>query len=321
MAKEFFEKRRLVGKLNVACKFDDGSVRHWNADKAEVIQQVCEIVDYYQGLGYKLTLRQLHYQFVSRNWIVNHDTAYKKLGKILDDCRYAGLVDWSAIEDRGRSPWLPYWAHDVKDALEDTLKRFRINRQHRQETCVEVWTEKDALSGIMRRSTSKFGVNLIVNKGYTSSSAMHDAYKRFTDWLDAGQNVTILYFGDHDPSGLDMVRDIQERLRFMFIRGDELVNKANVVNFRVIPIGLTMKQIKQYKCPPNPTKLTDSRAAGYIEEHGATCWEVDALNPEVLTEVLETNIVKVIDVDIFDEEMERERTETKKLKTIISKIK
>lgn len=318
MAKEFFEKRRLVGKLNVACKFDDGSVRHWNADKAEVINQICEIVDYYQGLGYKLTLRQLHYQFVSRNWIVNHDTAYKKLGKILDDCRYAGLVDWSAIEDRGRVPHLVWYANDIPDALNDTIRTYRLNRQDGQNNHVEVWTEKDALSAIMKRSTSQFGIRLVVNKGYTSSSAIHDAYKRFAYELNEGKAVTVLYFGDHDPSGLDMIRDIKERLEFMFRNGD--ICEAGYRKFKVVQIGLTMSQIKKYKCPPNPTKLTDSRAAGYIEEHGATCWEVDALNPEVLTEVVESNIKKNIDMTIYNAQLVAEEKDIKKLRKIIEDI-
>jgi len=163
--KEKFEDRRLFGSMNVACKYDDGSVRHWNTRKETVVAQIVQIVEYYESLGYKLTLRQLHYQFVSRNWIINHDTAYKKLGKILDDCRYAGLIDWSSIEDRGRVPKLPYWVHNVKHALDDTVDQYRLDLQKGQENHVEVWTEKDALSGIMSRSTSKYHVRLVVNKG------------------------------------------------------------------------------------------------------------------------------------------------------------
>lgn len=312
--KEQFDKRRFVGTLNIACKFDDGSVRNWTADKSLVISQIQEIVDYYQDLGYKLTLRQLHYQFVSRNWIVNHDTAYKKLGKILDDCRYGGLVDWDAIEDRGRVPYLPYYVNDIPDALQDTIRTYRLDRQEGQDNHVEVWTEKDALSGIMKRSTSKYGVRLVVNKGYTSSSAIYSAYQRFCDELNNGRSVTILYFGDHDPSGLDMVRDIKERLEFMFENGD---SQPDYSNFNVIPIGLTMKQIKQYKCPPNPTKLTDSRSAAYIKKYGKTCWEVDALNPEVLTEVVESNIVAQTDIKKYEEILKQEQKDIIKLKKIV----
>lgn len=316
--KEQFDKRRLAGTLNVACKFDDGSVRKWTAQKSTVVSQIQEIVEYYEGLGYKLTLRQLHYQFVSRNWIVNHDTAYKKLGKILDDCRYGGLVDWNSIEDRGRVPHLPYYVDDIPDAVNDTLRHYRLDRQRGQTNHVEVWTEKDALSGIMKRTTEKYGVKLVVNKGYTSSSAIYGAYNRFADKLETDHDVTILYFGDHDPSGLDMIRDVRERLEFMFINGDR---GTDCSNFNVIPIGLTMQQIKKYKLPPNPAKMTDGRSAAYIEKFGKLCWEVDALNPEILTEVVEYNIIDQIDLRQYNDTVEQEGKDKAKLKSVIAKTK
>lgn len=313
--KENFEKRRLVGNLSVSCKYDDGSVRKWEDRKEVVVARIQEIVTYYESLGYKLTLRQLHYQFVSRNWIVNHDTAYKKLGKILDDCRYCGLVDWNSVEDRGRVSFLPYYVFDIPDALNDTIENYRLDRQDDQNTHIEVWTEKDALSGIMKRSTSKYGVRLVVNKGYTSSSAIYSAYERLAKQLGY-RKVVILYFGDHDPSGLDMVRDIRERLEFMFQNGQRQPAYENN-RFKVIPIGLTMKQIEEFDLPPNPTKLTDSRSEKYIEEFGETCWEVDALKPEVLTEIVEKNINDNMDNNLFQKKLEQEKSDKAILKTFI----
>lgn len=373
MAKEKFEDRRLTGAINVACKYDDGTTRYWTADKSEVVARIVHIVTSYSRKGYVLTLRQLHYQLVSRNWIVNHDTAYKKLGSILDDCRYAGVIDWSAIEDRGRVPYLPYYADDAADAVDDITASFRINRQEGQHNYVELWTEKDALSGILKRTTQKYHVQLVVNKGYTSSSAIYCAYERVVERILNGQKVTILYFGDHDPSGLDMIRDIRDRLKFFLSRGDSLkldqrfnqlvedwwINSGNDIYdlvsmkfceesvlkllkedvsdsakeplgddfeagkvayylfynelFTVRAIGLTMDQIEEHTLPPNPTKMTDSRAAGYVKEFGRTCWEVDALNPETLTEIVEYNITQQIDMDIYHNALDREAMEKQKL--------
>jgi hypothetical protein len=369
MAKEKFEDRRLTGTINVACKYDDGNVRYWAADKAEVVAHIVSIVNTYSRKGYVLTLRQLHYQLVSRNWIINHDTAYKKLGSILDDCRYAGVIDWSAIEDRGRVPYLPYYADDAAEAVEDITASFRINRQEGQTNYVELWTEKDALSGILKRTTEKYHVQLVVNKGYTSSSAIYGAYERVVERILNGQKVTILYFGDHDPSGLDMIRDIRDRLRFFLSRGDTLranerfnslvedwwINSGNDIYglvsmkfceesvlklmndddneglfddfnagkvayylfynelFTVRAIGLTMDQIEEHLLPPNPTKMTDSRAANYVKEFGRTCWEVDALNPETLTEIVEYNITQQINMDVYQNALDREAMEKQKL--------
>lgn len=321
MAKEKFENRLLTGPFNVTCKFDDGTSRQWQGRKEDVVQRIQSIVQSYMQQGYVLTLRQLHYQFVGHDPnYVNHDTAYKKLGKILDDCRYSGIIDWDAIEDRGRRPYIPYSVTGIPGALQDTVYTYRLDRQEGQENCVEVWTEKDALSGIMKRSTQKYHVKLVVNKGYTSSSAIYESYERFCNMISEGKRVVILYFGDHDPSGLDMIRDIRERLEMMFDNGEKMNGNYWQDSFEVIPIGLNMKQIKQYKCPPNPTKMTDTRADKYIAEFGKTCWEVDALSPNVLTDILESNIEYQIDIDTYNDVVEREQKERNELKAIIKKF-
>lgn len=318
MAIEKFESRLMHGSFNVTCKFDDGSARVWNGRKETVVSQIQQIVDEYQRAGYTLTLRQLHYQFVSNvPGYINHDTAYKKLGRILDDCRYCGAIDWDAIEDRGRVPHLPYFVEDIPDALNDTINSYRLDLMRGQENYIEVWTEKDALSGIFRKSTDRFHVRLVVNKGYTSSSAIYDSYERLSDRISSGQSAKILYFGDHDPSGLDMVRDVRERLVMMFENGDRLGYEPTDDQFEIIPIGLTMAQIKKYKLPPNPTKMTDTRSDKYIAEFGKTCWEVDALRPDVLTEIVESNIKDLIDVGAFNDMVKQTKNDIKKLKSFI----
>lgn len=318
--KEQFSHRRLTGAFNVRCKYDDGSERFWTDEKSNVVARIISIVNRYLSLGYRLTLRQLHYQMVSHDpKYVNHDTAYKKLGNILDDCRYAGMIDWDAIEDRGRTPHLLYSVDSIPEALEDTRVYYRRNRQENQEHIVELWTEKDALSGILKRSTEKYHVRLCVNKGYTSSSAIYQAYERILEYLQQEKPVTILYFGDHDPSGLDMVRDIEDRLMYMLKNGREAIEYPEG-NLEIHAIGLNMAQVKKYKLPPNPTKLTDTRSNGYIKQFGKTCWEVDALAPEVLTALVEANIENIIDVNEYERIVEEERKEKIKIGKIISKM-
>lgn len=316
--KEKFEHRPLSGSINVKCKNEDGSFRMWTTRKEIVIQRIVDTVNKYRKLGFNLTLRQLHYQLVSVNAIVNHQTAYKKLGTILDDCRYSGVIDWSMIEDRGRKLDYPYYEDSVSAAIQKTANYYRLERQLGQRVHIEVWTEKDALSQIFGRVTNKYGVGLCVNKGYTSSSAIYKAYERFADRFDNGQSVVILYFGDHDPSGLDMVRDIEDRLRFMFDNG-QLCSPD--YDFAVIPIGLTMQQIKKYNLPENPAKLTDTRSASYVQKFGTKSWEVDALSPEVLTEIVDYNINNHMDILQFETLMETEKEQIEAMKEIAKNYK
>lgn len=261
-----------------------------------VLNTIGSVVEDYQAQGYTLTLRQLYYQLVARDLIPNSDASYKRIGKILTEARYGGLVDWSAIEDRVRVPQIPYSADDIPDAMADIVNAFRLPRQRGQDTYVEVWVEKDALSAVLSRVTRKYHINLMVNRGYSSASAMYAAYNRFDRALDNGaSNAVILYLGDHDPSGLDMIRDIDDRM-------SEMLDRSGYAHdIEVKPIALTMEQIKQYNPPPNPAKLSDSRAQDYIAKHGAQSWELDALPPEVLNELLTTSIEQEIDLDKYNE--------------------
>lgn len=216
--KEFFISRTLEGDINVT--LDRGRV--WQADKSKICRAIQDISESYYQRNFTLTLRQLYYQLVGKDLIPNHDKVYKKIGGLKDDLLYSGQLNWSAFEDRGRVPSSVYTYKGVKDALMDTARTYRIDRQRGQEVVVEVWTEKDAISQILKRVTHKYGLKLMVNKGYSSSTAMYNSYQRFVDPINEKKPVVILYFGDHDPSGLDMIRDIYERIIFFLSRGDEL---------------------------------------------------------------------------------------------------
>lgn len=268
---------------------------------------VNKIINEYKRQGYKLTLRQLYYQLVARDIIPNKIQEYAKLSILLVKGRMAGIVDWEAIEDRLRIPYIPYWVNDLEGAIDDTISQYRLDRQKGQKTYIEIWIEKDALSGVLRRITSYYHVNLMVNRGYSSCSAMHDGYKRFVNQQNLGKKIVILYLGDHDPSGLDMIRDIENRMREFRI------------NVKVIPIALTMKQIEKFNPPPNPAKITDPRSKEYIAEHGNTSWEVDALNPETLHSILRKNIEKLIDIKKFLAIITQEKKDKKRLEKIKEK--
>ena len=277
---------------------------HLSRKNKERLILINEIIEEYAEQGYKLTLRQLYYQLVSRDIVPNSKKEYAKLSSLLVKGRMAGVVDWNAIEDRIRIPFLPYWVHDIEDAIDDTIGHYRLNRQDRQEVYIELWVEKDALSGVLKRITSHYHINLMVNRGYSSCTAMYDAYNRLKQYEDDDIKTFILYLGDHDPSGLDMVRDIRERLE----------------EFGVFPevrhVGLTQNQIKVYNPPPNPAKVTDPRAKQYMYEFGNTSWEVDALKPEVLHRLIKDNVEQLIDIDLFNELIEKEQDDKKELKEL-----
>jgi len=271
---------------------------NFTRSSVELIQTINEVLEEYVNDGYTLTLRQLFYQLVSRDIIPNDQKKYSKLSRDLTNARMAGLVDWKSIEDRLRTPKIPYWVDGPRDALDDTITQYRLDRQKDQANYIEVWVEKDALSQVLERVTKEYHIRLMVNRGYSSCSAMRVSAMRFLAKERLKRDCHILYFGDHDPSGLDMIRDIGERLREFGCRSLTVHHEA-----------LTMDQIVEYEPYPNPAKESDARARKYIEEHGDSSWELDALEPRVLNQILQDSIERLIDRDKFDKIVEKEERE------------
>lgn len=257
--------------------------RKFSAATLQTIAQANDIIETYVAQGYDLTLRQLYYQFVSRALIANKQSEYKRLGSIINDARLAGLIDWHSISDRTRE--LRSVAHwdTPEDIVGGAAQQFRIDKWAEQPARVEVWIEKDALVGVFERVCRELDVGLLSCRGYTSQSEMWSAAQRLRSYRKSGQQIVLLHFGDHDPSGIDMTRDITERL--------ELFG----VVLEVRRLALNIAQVEQYEPPPNPAKETDSRFAGYIRSYGDESWELDALEPDVLAGLVRSEIRKIRD--------------------------
>jgi hypothetical protein len=282
--------------------------------KKESRRKIVQINDICEEYGrQKLTARQVYYQFVSRGWLENSARNYKNLTNLLTDARYAGLVDWDIIEDRGRTPDIPPEWNNLGERVEMAIENFRLPRWVDQTNYVEVWVEKQALAGVLEPITWRWHVPLMVNKGYSSASAMKEAADRIKGRVHSARPPTrahILYLGDHDPSGEDMVRDVKDRL-----------TEFGVPRLKVHKVALTWEQIQLHKPPPNPAKLTDSRATAYIEKFGDESWELDALPPRELNRLVTASIQGLLDFDKMKAVISKEDEARAKLKKVMSKIK
>lgn len=271
-------------------------------DSLDRIALINRIIDEYTAQGLRLTLRQTFYQLVTRNAIRNLEREYKNLSSLVSDGRLAGLIDWSAIEDRVRVPRSPSEFANLGELVDAALAAYRLPRWKGQARYVELWVEKDALAGVLEPLSREHHVTLMVNRGYSSQSAMYEAARRFRAAKKPG---ILLYLGDHDPSGEDMVRDIQDRLDLF---------GANV---EVRKIALTMAQVQEHNPPPNPAKMTDPRAALYVERHGDESWEVDALPPNVLAALIREAFLGVIDTGAMDAIKEQEERDKSRLQEAV----
>jgi hypothetical protein len=305
----------------------------FNASSHRLISHMNEIIE---ELDMTLTARQLYYQFIGRDlfpaygdgkdkgWVddaynakkglppgtKNTDKNYKRFAALLTAARYAGLVSWDAIEDRNRRPTIWQDFGNLRAAVDRLIRTYRLPRWRGQRYYVELWVEKEALAGQMEPIASEFHVTLMANKGYSSASAMYDSAQRImresnqieSEYYDEDKNEgqerepVILYVGDHDPSGEDMVRDLEKRLV-----------EFGVQNLTFTKLALTMEQVRKYKLPPNPAKTTDARFETYVAEHGNKSWEVEALPPKVLAKIVRDALEKTVDRKLMSAVVEEEK--------------
>ena len=269
--------------------------RTFSSESLKTIATANRILEEYAAQGYDLTLRQLYYQFVARGLIANKNSEYKKLGAVISDARLAGEIDWDHITDRTRN--LRSYSHwgSPREIVEACAKQFRFDKWAKQRNYVEVWVEKDALLGVVQVACQPLDVPYFSCRGYTSQSEMWSAAMRLIRQLRAGKQVYVIHLGDHDPSGIDMSRDIRERIEMFLSRHLEGTRK-----FELNRIAMNMDQVERYSPPPNPAKITDSRAARYIKEYGDESWELDALEPSLLTALIQDSVSKLRDQELWD---------------------
>lgn len=253
------------------------------------------IIEEYQEQGFSLTLRQLYYQFVARDFLPNNQKSYNNLGSLISDARLAGQIDWEAIEDRTRYVRSnPHW-DNAAEMIKSCELQFAFDKWKDQDYAPEVWIEKEALIGVIEDVCRNLDVPFFACRGYSSQSEQWRAGKRFGLAKEEGRTPIVLHLGDHDPSGIDMTRDNQERLSLL--AGCDVEVKR---------LALNMDQIEKYNPPPNPTKLTDSRSRNYINNYGANSWELDALEPKVIADLIEKEILLLRNDILWNKTIRRE---------------
>jgi len=290
-------------------------------ERQAIVDQAITLIANYAGQGYQLTLRQLYYQFVARDalpksWAdpstgsTNNERSYKKLGDVIGDARLAGLIDWKAIEDRTREvDGNNHWDSPAT-VVRACGEQFQLDKWEDQPYRVEVWVEKDALEGVVGKAARALDVQFFSCRGYASMTSLWDAGQRLKGYAEDGQTPVIIHLGDHDPSGIDMSRDIEERVSLFM---DEFSGDLEFVR-----LALNRDQIDEYTPPPNPAKVTDSRYGSYVAKHGEECWELDALEPSVLDDLIQQAVLRYRDDERFEAIAEQESEHCGDLKLVAS---
>jgi hypothetical protein len=275
-----------------------------------IIAKANEIISTYAAMGYDLSVRQLYYQFVAENVLKNTPENYQALQAVVSEGRLAGLIDWEYIKDRGRVTHKDSTYASLKGFIQQLNESYRLDKWKNQANYVEVMVEKQALEGVLLPVCQKWEVAFTANKGYSSSSTMYERGKYLQSQRDVeGKKIHVIYLGDHDPSGVDMSRDVQDRLS-MFSDGYVEVHR----------VALNIEQVRRLKLPENPAKMDDSRAADYVALYGPHSWELDAIDPRTLAGIVEHKIRSLLDYTQWTKDVQIQDAEQDKLQDIIEKL-
>lgn len=277
-------------------------------DRSDLIYHAIQICQEYEDLGLTLTLRQLYYQFVARGLSPNGQRHYKRIGATLTEARYNGTFPIHYIEDRGREVHAGEFGKDMTDIdkCEARAKQYASSIPHwsversrwfDQPSHVSVWVEKEALSGVVGPTCEDLEVGWFACKGYPSVSALasyiDEVYKLISSWRHDTHRAEIIYLGDHDPDGLEIPLSIERNIR----RLQYTLGKP--FEFDVHRVALTEEQIEEHNPPPFPAKPSSARFQKYVDETGLMdAWELDALDPIAMRELIHTEVNRFWDEDI-----------------------
>lgn len=278
--------------------------KRFGATQLTFLELIDDICDDYVAQGFTLSLRQLYYQLVGKNVIENNLLSYKRLIRTVSEGRLAGKIDWDAIEDRTRNLNTHGAWDSPADIIRSSANCFQIDPWEDQDYYVETWVEKDALISVIEHACEDYRVPSFSCRGYTSQTEVYEAAKRFRRKNQQGKEGIIIHLGDHDPSGIDMTRDIEDRMATF--QASVLVNR----------IALSHKQVRTYKLPPNPVKMKDVRTPDYEAKYGIESWELDALEPSVIVALVKKTILEYVDLENWEHSIDVEDSGKEELELI-----
>lgn len=247
------------------------------------------VIEEFVQQGFKLNRRQLFYELVKREIISNEEEKYYKLRQLLSTGIASGFLKKDSIEGRIGVNFLHYYDIIEVNKVEGNIS----NRQESQGKTLELWLQRDTLSSVMRHIASYYHINSVINNKFLSVNDSEEVYSRM------GGDGVILYVGDFDPYGLNMIEDISEAFLGYWDFPD------------IIHVAITKEQIEKYNLPPSPRKIIDPRTKSYIQKYGEKSWEIESMNPIDLHQIIKEQIEGIIDMEIFLDRVESEELSKK----------
>jgi len=269
-----------------------------------------------------LTARQAYYRLISSNrvkaphWHKHGNVekgrvdVYASILRVLKHMRLAEKLPWDAITDEHRTVSPKVGFADTREFLISELDNFcsgyRRCLAQKQGKYIEVWIEKAALFHIVEPIVTQYCRRTVVCRGYNSVTFLADFYQRATQALMQGQEPVVLYYGDFDPSGVDMFRASIKTL----------TGEMGLCSTTFYRGGINPDQFHLLESDPVPIKPTDSRAKAFVEEHGTVAYELDAFHPSQLERLVFDDLYSLTDMEAVREDLEQEERDKARLQYI-----
>jgi hypothetical protein len=254
-----------------------------------------------------MTLRQLFYRLVSTETIANSKADYQSLSRVMSRARERGEIPFEWITDRSRPEYSPNVFEDMGDYFRTVSHAYRRDLWIDQPSNVEIWTEKDALTGSIEGVARELGVPMRVGRGFVSVTRANEIAQRFAKLNTEGKDIHVFYLGDHDPSGLCIEDQVRDRVR-----------EYRSGPFTMQRLAIHAADIRNFNLPPLKIKQADTRASAFRRKHGEKCVEVDALPPTELRRRITEAVHSVVDVDRWNRAINVEKIEHDSIASIVS---
>lgn len=275
------------------------TTRRTQAEITRLKQIMYEMIKHWKPM----TVRQVFYQMSVRGHVSKLESGYKAVQRMLTQMRKSDELPYHWIADNTRWMRKPQTYGGLSEMLEAQTRLYRRSLWDMQDAYVEIWLEKEALAGVLVQVTEKWDVPLMVTRGYPSLSFVFSAAQNIADQTKPAH---LYYFGDHDPSGVDIDRKLEEQLREMA--------PFSKIHFR--RVAVTEQQILEMQLPTRPTKKTDSRAKNFEGDSV----EVDAIAPDVLRDICRQCIEQHVDKEQLTRAKLTERAERETLQGILKQL-
>jgi hypothetical protein len=282
--------------------YQTSPIKRFRSTKSQVSRRRDELIDIVRAMR-PMTVRQVFYQATVRGLVEKSEAGYAKIQTDLVLMRRNGMLPYGWLADNTRWQRKPRTFDTIERALQETAQFYRKALWSNAKAYVEIWLEKDALSGVVMPVTSLYDVPLMVARGYASLSFLHSAAEAIAELTVPAY---IYHLGDNDPSGVDAGRKIEQTLR-------ELAPLADISFER---IAVTPDQIETWKLPTRPTKSADTRAKTF----GDVSVELDAIPPAQLRGLVEEAIQRHLPEREFEVLKQAERSEREQIMRFVEGV-